>query len=221
MNPNRPVVAKSVRIAVCFLCAVPYPFLPFSYSARLESPTWWGLCAVGSLMWLATAASLRARGAFAFAAVSCFAMAGLRESYFFPLHQRVDGVAFTDAPLPEVLRTISQQRQSQPYRRFVICDEENLKAKLSVTIPQRSTLGESLDMIANAAGCKYEWHWWSWCGNSYPPTTIKIYFYAPDKTMKRKGVWEIDRDRLLRRDENGEEMLVDDKAFRELSQKIE
>jgi hypothetical protein len=56
-------------------------------------------------------------------------------SYFLPLQQSVNSAAFVNAPLMDVLQTLSVHRQTQPYRRFVICDAQTLNKRVTVSFP--------------------------------------------------------------------------------------
>jgi hypothetical protein len=143
------------------------------------------------------------------ATLACTVVAVYQLPYFMPLQQRVTGAAFVDTPLPNVLHALSEQRPSKPYRRFVICDAQTLNKRVSISIPDGCTLGRALEIIADASASEYDWHWWSWCGNTYPPTSAKIYFYASGGTMT-KGLWEIDRNRLWLRDESGTPLSGED-----------
>ena len=200
MNLRKFRLSTAIRIAVLLLCAAPGSGgVPYT---SLANPMWWGLCAIASLVFLATASSGPRRIGFGLAMAACLAVAAWQATYFFPLQQRVEGATFVDAPLPDVLRTLSQQRRSRPYRRFVICDKETLDARLTITLPDGAALGESLQRIADATGCSYHWIWWSSCGFTYPPTTTRISFYSDGKGPTR-GLWELDRNRLWLRDEYG------------------
>ena len=68
--------------------------------------------------------------------------------------------------------------------------------------PVDCTLGETLEMITTATGTEYDWHWFSWCGNTYPPTTAMIYIYEAGGGMTR-GFWESNGRRVWRRDDEG------------------
>lgn len=193
-----------VRGIACVPClGIWFQFRGMFGNQIFESPHWWGLVAIALFAFVATAKKSSARLLWGVGVVSCIAMTGWKAAYFFPLEQRVEATSFVDTPLPEVLQTISSQRRVKPYRRFVIHDSATLERRLTVTIPAGSTFGDALSQIAKAVGCDYDWHWYSWCGNTYPPTTTKVRFFARGTAPQTKGIWEFDRSRLWLRDANG------------------
>lgn len=200
-----------VRVIACVTCLGFWFFLRSNFDNKLvESPEWWGVCAISLLSFVATSRKRWTRLAWGAAAVSCIAITGWKSAYFFPLEQRVEAMSLVDTPLPDVLQTLSRQRRIKPYRRFIIHDSASLERRLTVTIPAGSTFGEAMRQIADAAGCDFDWHWYSWCGNTYPPTTTIVSFSARGTKPRTRGIWEFDRNRLWLRDENGVPMTNND-----------
>lgn len=197
---SRSTVVRIVAVLLGVMVA-PAPSLAGPWQ-RFESPIWWCVCAMVAIVFLVTASSNGPRIGFFCAMFACLGIAGWKAIYFFPLHQPVEPAEFVDTPLPEVLHALSQERKLKPYRRFLIEDHVTLNSRITVTIPEGARLGESLAQIAKAANCNYRWTWYSWCGNTFPPTTIRVVFYS-EVNRETRGVWELDRNRLWLRDEHG------------------
>jgi hypothetical protein len=199
-------IVTALRVATCLTVIFAFVLSEFfSFSGpgvTFLRPTWWGICAVGAVVFLATSASPRARIVFGLAMLACTVVGAYKLYYFLPLQHGVERATFVNEPVPDILHAIAKQRQTGPYRRFVICDHRTLNKQLTLSIPDGCRLGEALEMITNATGTEYDWHWYSWCGNTYPPTTAKIYIHTAGGAMTR-GLWETNGRRLWRRDDEG------------------
>ena len=158
-----------------------------------HNPWWWGLCAAASTVFLATATSLLRRTVYALSALFCLVLLSNQLTYFRPLQQPVPGTQFVDMALPDVLHAIAKQRQVKPYRKFAIFDEQTFNKRITIEIPDHCTLGQALEIIANATDTHFDWHWWSWCGNTYPPTTANVHFYTAGTPKPSVPLYEIDR----------------------------
>ena len=199
-------IVTAIRVATCLTLIFAFVMSEhFSFSGpgvTFLRPAWWGICAVGAVVFLTTSASPRARIFFGCAMLACGTVGAFKLYYFLPLQHKVHRATYVNEPLPYILRAIAQQRTTGPDRRFVICDQLTLNKQLTLSIPNGCTLGEAMKRITTATETEYDWHWFSWCGNTYPPTTAKIYIYEADSGMTR-GFWETNGKRVWRRDDEG------------------
>src|SRR5262249_13953249 len=65
------------------------------------------------------------------------------------------------APLATVLQDLSKQKNEMPYWRFEVFDREAVKKRVTVTIPEDSTLRDALDIVLGSVDCSYDWCWHS------------------------------------------------------------
>ena len=192
-----------LRILLVLLCVLPSWTGPFTrFETRLKSPAWWVFCTITAIVFFIFARRRTARIVFGVAAAGCLAFSGMTARYFFPMRFRVDAFDFQNAPVRQVLAELSLQREEQPWLRFVIVDEQTRDTPITVAIRDGESLQSVLDQIASAAGAEHDWTWFSSCGNTFPPSTVRITLQGSDEPS-RKAVWELVNNRVWLRDRCG------------------
>ncbi len=198
--PRFSLVARIVLVLLCVLPSWTGPFTRFE--RRLESPGWWLFCGITAIVFAVTARRRLTRLASGLVVAACIATAGIKAQYLFPMQNRVEALEFQDVPLRHVLAELSQQRDERPWYRFVILDESLRDTRLTVSVRDGDSLQTALDSIARVTGAEYDWSWFSSCGHSYPPTTVRITFRGQGEASP-KGVWELVNQRVWLRDNRG------------------
>ena len=95
-----------------------------------------------------------------------------------PTHfARVEGAEFRAAPLEQVLEHLASQHPDVPYWRFELSTAALADQPTTVAIPPGCRLGRALDLVATAAGCEYDWHWFKGCGNAPSPLRAGFRFW--------------------------------------------
>jgi prepilin-type N-terminal cleavage/methylation domain-containing protein len=95
-----------------------------------------------------------------------------------PTHfARVEGAEFRAAPLEQVLEHLAAQHPGDPYWRFELSAAELANLPTTVVIPSGCRLGRALELVASAAGCEYDWHWFKGCGNAPSPLRAGFRFW--------------------------------------------
>lgn len=94
----------------------------------------------------------------------------------FPLRHRVEPAFFTDAKVADVLHHIARSKPDAPYWRFHVSNQQLAYTRVTMTIPDNASLGETLDLVVAQTGASYTWNWHKACGNEPSPLCASFYF---------------------------------------------